>query len=297
MDLGHLEGISNRDIPIDGQAKGEAGLGHWRRALNGNCVASVADGRRIAAAVLAEMFVDVPLGDVIFRAGRKNLRGHYHGRPKAITLYGHPRLATLLHELAHHVVAVRYDMRQPPHGKAFKKTFVEVFRSFGIVYGVDIQAASMEALAEIESHSQEFKIGDIVTSQTAVDDGRVFKITGFGRTRIQMLEISSGRDGYRANPAQMVLVDPEPVKVAAAVIYPAPQAPPVAAKASPKAGGGNSAFEAGDVVSGADGVEFVVTGLSGKASVKVAALVAEADGSFKAGTVRVRGLSVLRNLR
>ena len=48
----NVPGITNLNVPIDAQAKGEAGLGHWRRALNGYCVDSTLDAVRICGKVL-----------------------------------------------------------------------------------------------------------------------------------------------------------------------------------------------------------------------------------------------------
>ena len=212
MDLGHIEGIACLELEPEGTAKGEAGLGHWRRALNGNVVETTAQAEEICAAVLKEIYCDEQTVRVMFRAERKRLRGTYCAN--RIVLYGHPRVATLLHELAHHVVSQRYSYGVAAHGKEFKKTFVEVFRAFGIVYGVDVNAAAMKAYDEMQEHGQKLAVGDIVIAKQT---GREYRVTGFGRTRVQFERIDGRPGRYSAKAEYLKLRDekpaPEPAKV------------------------------------------------------------------------------------
>ena len=193
-------GISNLSIPVDAQAKGEAGVGHYRRALNGYCVDSPADAERISATVLRELKVLTPLRSVQFLKGRASLRGQYGGG--RIRLYGHARLATLLHELAHHVVRDRFPSAKN-HGPEFKRVFVQVFQAFGVAFDVEVGRAAKAALVEIRSDVREIKVGDIV--QQIGRPGKKFEVTGKARTRLILKLVGTDRTGYRANPVHLEL--------------------------------------------------------------------------------------------
>ena len=195
-----VPGIINRDIPVDGQAKGEAGVGHYRRALNGYCIDSAAAGERISNEVLKAMKVLTPLRAVVIKPGRVNLRGRYgSGR---IQLFGHPRVATLLHELAHHVVRDRFPLAKA-HGKEFKRVFVEVFTTFGKVYKVNIVRAAEFAQIEIANEVASIKVGDIV--QSIGKSTKRFKVLGVRRTRLALECVETGR-GYNGNPIHLEVV-------------------------------------------------------------------------------------------
>jgi len=231
MDLSHIDGIECRDLKPEGTAKGEAGLGHWRRALNGNIVETMADAETICDAILEEM--NIHRGVVVgFRPERKSLRGMYWHGSAQIHLYGMPRLATLLHELAHHVVEERYTGWVQPHGKEFKKTFIEVMRTFGVLNGVDLNKAAMKAYDEMRGHEKSLKPGDLVKCNR----GRTWEVTGFGRTRVQIKNVETGRDGYSAKAEYLTPVN-EPSKT--------PQEVAPAAKATPAPTG---EFNVGDRV-------------------------------------------------
>ena len=196
----NVPGITNLNVPIDAQAKGEAGLGHWRRALNGYCVDSTLDAVRICGKVLEGLNFAGSGVTVVFRPERTSLRGRYGaGR---IQLFGPPRLSTLLHELTHHVVRDRYP-RAKAHGKEFKRTFVQVFQAFGVAFDVEIARAAKAAKAEIASEIRSIKVGDIVVT---IGRSRRFEVTGYRRTRLSLKCLNTGRDGYVANPLHLKVV-------------------------------------------------------------------------------------------
>jgi preprotein translocase subunit YajC len=198
----NVPGITNLDIPIDAQAKGEAGLGHWRRALNGYCVDSTLDASRICGKVLEELNFEGTGVVIVFKPQRVSLRGRY-GRGR-IQLFGPPRLATLLHELAHHVVRERFP-RAKSHGKEFKRVFVQVFQAFGVAYDVAIARAAKAAKAATSEEIHAIKIGDVVQTAGGLD-GRKFKVTGRARTRLILECTRTGRGGFRANPVHLEVV-------------------------------------------------------------------------------------------
>lgn len=202
-------GVIHRDIAVDQQAKGEHGLGHWRRAMGGFCVATTTDAAAICERVLYDLNVERPIKAVVFRAKRASLRGNYGGG--RIQLFGQARLATLLHELAHHVTIMRHGFRASSHGPEFKAIFAEVFRSFGSCYGVDIVEAAQAARQDISKEVAAIQIGDIVKQ---IGRDRRFKVVGFRRTRISLLCLKTGRSGFSGNPLHMEVVEsvtPNPI--------------------------------------------------------------------------------------
>ena len=203
-------GAEKRDIPLDVQAKGEVGVGHWRRAMEGYVVTSTYHAELICKTVLTDLGLENDKVVVSFRAAKTRLRGNYRGGH--INLFGHSRLATLLHELAHHVTNARFGWAAKSHGKEFKSTFVKVFRSFGTCYGLDTAGAAQEAQITIEDEVDKIKIGDRVKM---THHAREFIVTGFGRTRIKMKCAKTGTGDYSANPVHMVIVESkaDPLKV------------------------------------------------------------------------------------
>lgn len=199
--LGQYPGIEFREgLRIDSQAAGEHGIGHFRRALRGHIVKDPRAALKIVNDVLKEMNVK-PIEMVYFRAARKHLRGNYHR--SVIQIFGYPRLATLLHEAAHHATYNRHGFVQK-HGYLFKKTFVELFTEFGKLSGFPMQFRAQECLYEEIKEVQEFRSGAEVISRS----GRRFRIIGKRRTRYLLKCMKTGEE-YTANPASLTLVKPE----------------------------------------------------------------------------------------
>ncbi len=151
-------------------AKGEHGLAHLRRALDG----IVVPNERHAESLIEELchMRGIRGGGqddshhgvrVEFWQGRKRKRGHYNKAFELIVLNGVPRLATLLHEWAHHAVGCRYVHVRQAHGREFKAELRWAYKAIQSVTGLklDVRQATRE-LSKEAAEVPTFRAGDRV---------------------------------------------------------------------------------------------------------------------------------------
>ncbi len=154
----------------EGRPTGEAGLDHLRRALDGIVVPTAAHAESLVEELCHVRGIYGVVGVELAR-NLKRKRGHYNRAIRVIVLYGTPRLATLLHEWAHHAVGCRYRAVRQAHGREFK---AELRWAHGAIQRIcalelDTRAAARELRAEVPR----FRAGDRV------------KVQGLGLGRIE----------------------------------------------------------------------------------------------------------------
>lgn len=142
---------SLRDEGTGTRITGEAGLEHLRRSIAGIVVPSY-DGAYSLTEELSHMRGIPNVRNVEYRRGLKRKRGHYDRAMETIVLMGTPRLATLLHEWAHHAVKNRYATNKKAHGREFKGELRWAYRAIEKVTALDlsveVRAAAMQELRE-----------------------------------------------------------------------------------------------------------------------------------------------------
>jgi hypothetical protein len=186
----------------EGAARGEAGLGHYRKALDGWVVDSAAAAAEICDGILDMMGILERVERIEFKSALKNKRGDYNRGTRTIRLFGHRRLMTLSHELAHHVTGIRAPFVKA-HGKEFKRELRNVLNALSRVAGVNIAAEAEVARATIIAETPTFKRGDLVKSLGP--KGRTFEIIGLKRTRYSMrCTETGGKFSGRASGLRLV---------------------------------------------------------------------------------------------
>ena len=189
----------------EGPAVGEAGLHHFRLALRGHTVPNRLHAQEIAEALCRHSGIECAraMPRVIYRAARKSLRGNYSRGSGTIQLFGVPRLATLIHELAHHLnsdddreTQIRYTGKRDIHGKRFKRALEALHLAAGELLGYDMRAMAAEASQLRTAEASAFEIGAVVTFPR---DRRQFRIVRKLRKNFVIRDLDTGRE-FRGGP-------------------------------------------------------------------------------------------------
>lgn len=182
-----------------GYGKGEHGLRHLVGAIGGIIIPDPLD----ATDIINEI-AEVNDIKVLYNAERLNLYGRYHRDSRCIVIYGRPRLATILHEAAHHVA---WDS-DSSHGFFFKGCLYKLYVEAEFVLGLDILNKG-EKIRDSDRHKtliDKFKIAPNATVRIKGDENGIeYRVVRHMTKNCMIESIQSGRK-YRIQPKYLEVV-------------------------------------------------------------------------------------------
>lgn len=197
--------------------RGEAGLEHLRRSVAGVVVPSYS-GAHSLTEELSHMRGIRNVNGVEYRGALKRKHGHYDRAVEVIVIMGTPRLATVLHEWAHHAVLCRYATSKKSHGREFKAELRWAYRAIESVTALDlsteVRAAAMGELRE-EARARavalpRFSIGDRVRVKGLANRDHLRSCGAVGhieqklrKNYVVAFEVTRGPAKYRVPPGAM----------------------------------------------------------------------------------------------
>lgn len=171
------------------QSSGEAGLHHYRQGLNGykvhNQVVAMEICQELILAWNARGKTQIPaLKRVEMAKGRASVQATYYRRTMKIVMNS-KEVATLLHELAHHIA----DYTSPgckAHGREFKACLRWVYMAAEETLGIEIHSLAQKAAQAKGSEA-------LLAPGTRVKCGaRTFTVVKMRRTRYELREEGAG---------------------------------------------------------------------------------------------------------